>query len=142
MLPAGLSVIHDSVGCCQDKEAKVTRGKQIRAPLLQFSNTNIEARRDDSALVDAAIELNNNLSTALVINKLELVDVAVGLHDLQEFDGDLGDRADQNLLPAELLSIGNILKGIGERVNAYHDQKIRLGLRRGRKNDKEQAQLN
>jgi hypothetical protein len=66
----------------------------------------------------------------------------VGLHDLQEFDGDLGDRADQNLLPAELLSIGNILKGIGERVNAYHDQKIRLGLRRGRKNDKEQAQLN
>lgn len=54
----------------------------------------------------------------------------MGLHDLQEFDSDLGDRADQNLLPAELLSIGNILKGIGERVNAYHDQKIRLSLRR------------
>ena len=133
MLPAGLSVIHDSVRRRQDKEAKVTRGEQIRAPLLQLSNTNIKAGGDDTTLVDAAIELNNNLSTTLVLNKLELVDVAVGLHHLQEFDSDLGDRADQNLLPAEFLSIGNILKGIGERVNAYHDQKVRLGVRTVRK---------
>lgn len=76
MLPTSFSVIHNSVGCCQDKEAKVTRGEQIRAPLLQLTNANIEAGRDDSALVDATVELNNDLSTTLVFNELELVDVA------------------------------------------------------------------
>ncbi len=104
-----------------------------------YLDCNIESRRDDTALVDAAVQLNNNLSRAVVIDNLELSDVSynagmdikscqqliqvlltVLLHDLQELDNNLGGWSDQDLTLSTLLSIGNGLEDIGEHRHLSH----------------------
>lgn len=42
------------------------------------------------------------------------------LHHLQELDNNLGDRADQNLLSATLLSVGDDFKAVGQDTHANH----------------------
>ena len=51
-------------------------GKQVRGPLLDSVNADIEAGGDDSALVDAAVQVHDDLAGAVVIDNLELVNVA------------------------------------------------------------------
>ena len=76
MLPLGFFVIHDTIGGSQHNVTKLTGRKQVIAPLVDLSGTNIEARRDDTALVEATIQLDNNLSTAVVIDNFEFSNVA------------------------------------------------------------------
>ena len=76
MLAAGLLVVHDTVGGGEDDEAKLTAGQQVGDPLLHLVNLNVEARGDDTALVQAAVKLDDDLASAVVIDDLKLTNVA------------------------------------------------------------------
>ena len=53
--------------------------------------TNVETGRHDSALVQTADEVDNQLSRAVIIDVLELTNVSVLLHDTQETDDYLNE---------------------------------------------------
>lgn len=76
VLATGLLVIHNASRGGQDNEAKLTRGQQVVDPILQLGKLNIEAGRDDTTLVEAAIKMDDDLSSTMVINDFKLVNVA------------------------------------------------------------------
>ena len=116
----GSSVVHDAVGGRHDDVAEQTGRQKVDDPLLDVLDLDVEARRHNSALVDAAEEVDADLASAVVVNDLELTDVVVALHDLEELDGHLGSRAHEHLLLATLLSVGDRLQRISEHGHARH----------------------
>lgn len=72
----GFLVIHDAVGGGQDDVTETTSWQDVLNPLLNILDTNIESWRDDTALVDAASQLNDDLAGAVVIDNFELSNVS------------------------------------------------------------------
>ena len=50
--------------------------QQLDNPLLEIAELDVIARRNDTSLVEAPVELNNNFAVAVVIDFLEFADVA------------------------------------------------------------------
>ena len=76
VLPFGLLVVHDAVGCRQDDVPELARRQKVVDPLLHLAGANVKARRDDTALVDAPDKIDHDLAAAVVIDDLELTNVA------------------------------------------------------------------
>ena len=76
MLPPGLLVVHDTGRGGEDDVTELTRRKELDNPLLDVTELDVVAGRDDTALVDAAVELDDDLAVAVVIDLLELANVA------------------------------------------------------------------
>ena len=94
VLAASLLVIHDTGGGGQDDEAELTGGKKLDSPLLEVTELDGVAGVDDTALVqtinqlafscynngleenEPAVELDDDLAGAVVVNLLELANVA------------------------------------------------------------------
>ena len=76
VLPLGLLVVHDAVRGGQDDVTELARRQQVDNPLLDVRVANVKARRDHTALVDAADQLNNDLTAAVIVDNLELANVA------------------------------------------------------------------
>jgi len=114
MLTSGLLVVHDSSTGGEDNVTELTRWKQLDNPLLKILEGNVVAGRDDTGLVETAIELDHNLAVAVIINFFEFANVAVLLHDAQELDDDLGAGSDEDLTLAGLLGIVDALKSVVE----------------------------
>jgi hypothetical protein len=76
VLAASLLVVHDTSGGGQDDVAELTGGKELGSPLLEVTELDGVAGVDDTALVEAAVQLDDDLAGAVVINLLELADVA------------------------------------------------------------------
>lgn len=76
MLPPGLLVVHDTSRGGEDNVTELTRGQQLDDPLLHVAELDVVAGRDDTGLVDAAVELDDDLAVAVVVDLLELADVA------------------------------------------------------------------
>lgn len=115
-----LLMIHDAVGRGQDNMAKLTRWKEVTGKLLDSCHRNIEPGRDHTTLVDAANELHHYFSCSVVINNLQVSNVAVFLHHLQKLDDDLGVGPDQNLALSTLLSIDNVVQAIAQDTDSNH----------------------
>merc|ERR1712176_445305 len=96
VLSPGLLVVHDTSGGGEDNVTELTRRQELDDPLLEVT------------------ELDDDLAVTVVVDLLELADVAVLLHDLQELDDDLGARADEHLALAGLLGVVHRLQGIVE----------------------------
>ena len=90
MLCTSLVVVHDALVGCEDEDTELTRGKHGVGEVFELAEGEIETGWDDTAFVEATVEVDNNLATAGVINDLKLVDVAMLLHNLEELDKDLG----------------------------------------------------
>ena len=97
MLGASLVVVHDTLVGGQNDNTELTGGKDGVGEVLEFLEGEVETGRDDTALVETAVEVHNDLAIASVIDDLELIDVAVLLHDLEELDENLGGGAEDNL---------------------------------------------
>jgi len=88
-------VVHDSGRGGENNVTELTRREKLHNPLLEVGELDVVARGDDTGLVDAmwssgivfvakketwlsvpAVELDDNLAVAVVINLLELADVA------------------------------------------------------------------
>jgi hypothetical protein len=76
MLLASLFMIHDTSRGGKDKVTKLTSRQQVGGPLLKLTELDVEARGDDTALVEATIELDDNLSRTVVIDLLEFTNIA------------------------------------------------------------------
>jgi hypothetical protein len=76
VLPAGLLVVHDTSRGGEDDVTELTRGQQLDNPLLHVAELDVVAGRDDTSLVDAAVKLDDDLAVAVVVDLLELANVA------------------------------------------------------------------
>jgi hypothetical protein len=55
---------------------ELTRRQQVDDPLLQVLELDVVARGDNAALVEATVELDNDLAVTVIIDLFELADVA------------------------------------------------------------------
>jgi hypothetical protein len=117
---AGLLVVHDAEGRRQDNEAELTAGQDVADPLLELLAGAIEARADGAALVEATVEVDDDLARAVVIDDFEFTNVAVLLHDLQELNDNLGAGAEENLTLAATLSARNSAERVGQDAHEGH----------------------
>ena len=76
MLATSLLVVHDAGRGGEDDVAELTGGQQLDNPLLEVGETDVVAGGDDTGLVEAAVELDDDLAGAVVVDLLELADVA------------------------------------------------------------------
>ena len=120
VLPPRLFVVHDSVGGREHNVTELPRGQQVGNPFLHIAGSNVEAGADDTALVDASVELHNNLASPVVVDNLKFSDVSVLLHALEELDDHLGAGADEHLALAALFGVAHSLERIGENRHAHH----------------------
>ena len=88
---------HDALVGGQDDVAELTGGEHGGAEVLELVQLQVEAGRDHTALVEAAVQLNNDLASAGIVNHGELVDVAVLLHKTQDLDQHLGNGVQDDL---------------------------------------------
>ena len=116
----GLLVVHDAEGGGEDDEAKLTAGEDIRDPLIETIEGDIETGGEDTALVDAAEEGDDNLAVAVVVDNLVLTDVTVHLHNVEEAEDHTAAGADDDLTLAEFLSVEDGLEGISKNVGTNH----------------------
>lgn len=75
-LSTSLLVCHDTARRGEHDVSDLTRRKEKGNPFLNLVKTHVEARRDDGALVETTVELNNNLAGTVVIHFLKLANVA------------------------------------------------------------------
>lgn len=87
-------MVKDTRGSGQDDVTKSTSREEQVDPGLNLAHLYVVPWRDNTGLVKTPVELNNDLSRTVVIDKFELSDVAMALHDTQELNNDLGRRAD------------------------------------------------
>ena len=140
VLATSLLVVHDTSRGGQNDVTERTSGEEQVDPVFDLGQLDVESGRDDSGLVDTTVELNDDLARSVVVNLLELLDVAyrrlfsgsvfifhqiisveissvykltVLLHDSQESDNDLGGRTDENLTLSTLLSVVDVVEAIG-----------------------------
>lgn len=73
---ARLLVVHDASRGGEDNVAERTSGKHVGHPALNLVQGDAEARRHNTALVDAAVELHDDLAGAVVVNDVEVANVA------------------------------------------------------------------
>lgn len=120
MLSTGLVVIHNSISGGEHDVTETTGRKDILNPLLNVLDRDVEAGGDNTALVKSANKLHNDLAGAVVVDDLELTNITILLHNLQELDHNLGRRSEQNLSLSTLLSVGKGLKAIGQHGHSRH----------------------
>ena len=63
-------------GTYEDDLAEGTGGEEQVDPVLDLADLDVEAGGDDAGLVEAAVELHDDLAGAVVVDDLELADVA------------------------------------------------------------------
>ena len=97
VLGTSLVVVHDALVGGEDDDAELTGGEDSVGEVLELLEGEVETGRDDTALVKTAVQVDDDLAIAGVVDDLELVDVAVSLHDLEELDEHLGDGAQDHL---------------------------------------------
>ena len=97
MLGTSLVVVHDALVGREDENTELTGGEDSVGEVLELSQGEIEAGGDDTALVQAAVQVDDDLASALVIDDHEIINVAVLLHDLEELDEHLGDGSQDHL---------------------------------------------
>jgi hypothetical protein len=88
VLATGLLVVHDSSGGGKDDVSELTGRKELGDPLLELVKLDVVAGRDTSGLVDASVELDNDLSGTVVVNLLELSNVSWGNVSVVPFGSD------------------------------------------------------
>jgi hypothetical protein len=69
-------MIHDAGAGGEDDVTELTRWQQLDDPLLEIAKGDIVTRRDDTSLVETAVELNDDFAVSVVIDFLEFTNVA------------------------------------------------------------------
>ena len=85
----GLIVVKNALGGGQDQVAELSRREDVGSPALEVVQRNVKARRNDTAFVDSAEQLDDDFARTMIVNDFEFADVSSLLHELQELDQDL-----------------------------------------------------
>lgn len=105
-------MIHNTSRSGKYNEAKLSAGQQVVYPLFNSVSLYIESRRDDSALVQTSNQLDNNLSTAVIINDFKFSNVTMLLHYAKEFNDHFARGSDEHLALSTLFSIDHGFKAV------------------------------
>ena len=84
-------MVHNALVSGKDKSSKLTRGQHGGAEVFEILELDVEVGGNHSALVESSVEVDDDLASAGVVDDLELTDISVGLHDLEELHEGLGD---------------------------------------------------
>lgn len=68
-------MVHDTSRGGQNDVTELTRGQELGGPGLKVTELNGVAGVDDTALVETAVQLDDDLARAVVVNFLELANV-------------------------------------------------------------------
>lgn len=72
-------MVHDARRGGEDDVAERTGGKHVRNPALNLVKRNAEAGRDNTALVDATVQVDDDLARTVVVDNVEVANVAWSL---------------------------------------------------------------
>lgn len=75
MLSPCLLMIHNASACSQDNVPELSTWQELHHPLLQIPKLNVVAWRNDTCLVEATIELDDDLAVSMIINFLKFADI-------------------------------------------------------------------
>jgi hypothetical protein len=75
LLASGFFVVHDTRGGGEYDVSELTRGQEVVDPGFDVLELDVEAGRDDTALVQATDELDDNFSGAMVVDDFEFTNV-------------------------------------------------------------------
>lgn len=90
-------MVHNTLVGGQDDVAELTGGEDGVSEVLELVEGQVETGGDNTALVEATVQVNDDLATTGIVNDGELVDVALGLHEAEDLDQHLGDGVEDNL---------------------------------------------
>ena len=90
-------MVHDTLVGGEDNVTELTGGEDGVGEVLEVLELQVETGGDDTALVEATVQVNDDLASAGIVNYGELVDVALGLHQAEDLDQNLGDGVEDNL---------------------------------------------
>ena len=76
VFPSRLLMVHNTGRCSQNNVAELTRWQQFNDPLLEITERDVVSWRDDTGLVEAAVQLNDNLAVAMIVNFFKFADIA------------------------------------------------------------------
>ena len=96
-LSFGFLVVHDALVGGQNHVAELAGGQHGVGEVLEVLQLKVETGGDDTALVEATVQLNDDLAGAGIIDDGEFADVALGLHQTENLDQHLGDWVKDNL---------------------------------------------
>jgi hypothetical protein len=68
-------VVHDTSRGGEDNETELTGGEEVSHPLFNVVLLDVEAWGDDTALVDTADQLDDDLAGTVVIDDFEFTNV-------------------------------------------------------------------
>merc|ERR1719328_355144 len=114
MLSSGFFVVHDASRGGEDNISELSTWQQVCGPLFDISNCNIKSGRDNSAFVESSSQVDDNFSSSVVIDNLELSDVTMFHHHSQESDDNLGAGSDQHLSLSSLFSIVDAFQAVSQ----------------------------
>ena len=72
-------MVHDTSRGGQDDETELSGWQQVVSPSLDVTDLDVESWRNDTTLVQSTGQLNDDLTRSVVINVLELTNVAFKL---------------------------------------------------------------
>lgn len=98
----------------------MTRRQQVDDPFLEVVHADIESGGDDPALVDAPVQLHDDLSRSVIIHHGELANVSMLLHLHEEAHDDLAGGADQGLTLSTLLGVADRSERVCEYGHFHH----------------------
>jgi hypothetical protein len=75
MLSSGLLMVHDSSTGGEHNVTKLTGWEKLDDPLLEITELYVVSWVDATSLVEASVQLNDNLSVTVIINLLEFSNV-------------------------------------------------------------------
>ena len=113
-------MVEDTSRGGQDDDTEPTSGEQQVDPRLDLVDLDVESGGDDTSLVEAAVELNDDLAGTVVVDLLKLADVTMALHDTQELHNDLGARANEHLALSTALGIDDVVEAVVKDRYANH----------------------
>lgn len=89
MLAACLLQVHDTLRGGDHNMSELARRQKVGDDLLGVSDLDIESRRNNTTLVQAADQVHDNLATAVVIDQGDISNVPKLLHHTQKLDDHL-----------------------------------------------------
>jgi len=75
VLSSCLLMVHNASTRRQDNVAKLSTWQQLHHPFFQISKLNVVAGRDDTSLIEAAIELDDYFAVSMIVHFFEFANV-------------------------------------------------------------------
>eukprot|EP00359_Climacostomum_virens_P005174 CAMPEP_0204899802 /NCGR_PEP_ID=MMETSP1397-20131031/2062_1 /ASSEMBLY_ACC=CAM_ASM_000891 /TAXON_ID=49980 /ORGANISM="Climacostomum Climacostomum virens, Strain Stock W-24" /LENGTH=134 /DNA_ID=CAMNT_0052067803 /DNA_START=516 /DNA_END=916 /DNA_ORIENTATION=- len=112
MSSTSLFVVHDAVVSCKHHVPELSAWEKLANDVLELRKLNIVSRADHSAFVEATNQVDDDFVVSVIVDDLELSNVAMFLHQLEETNDDLAGWTDDHLPLASLLCVNDAFEAV------------------------------